>query len=391
MWWFVPPDTPKNSSNENPCSFLTNNGDMLPEGSLSVLQQQGDTIYVPKGWWYAIDDWNTAVGMRMAGMADQMIDSLPRSLNEKIYPMPWTEGYAFQTKMTECGVEFDWSNPSSWTWFQGDLNEYYNELIRSDSKRNPQEISSYAVHRWLGKDKSTLVHYELIHGTIQHVIIGNDSDHRNNLRVLDAGCGLGAGLMWFETYAAESWTLVGHTISTAQLDFIQNKIPSHQFDAVLKSYDDLDVYKKDGARFDAMYSIEAFVHSPDERNTLKQWSEALAKGGIIVIIDDFLSVGVDKEAEDVQLYAKSWMSNVLLTTSSLADMAETFGLELIIDRDLGSEYQVVKRNYRNKLPDIRPTKEKHHQGWLGSGMRQRLMVQGKLTYRMVVFQKKGQK
>lgn len=405
MWWFLPPDTLQ-PSKENPCLFLTNN-ELLNENALSVLQQPGDTIQVPKHWWHAtcaLDDWTTAVGMQRGSPANyqhQKFEPLPQpfvkrngkhifsgsehTVDQSIHPMPWAGGNAFHQRMEECGVKFDWNDPSSWTWFNGDLNEYYNKLIASDSKRNPNEIKTYAVHRWMGKDRSTLVHYEVMYGMIQHYM--DNSEHRK-LNLLDAGCGLGAGLMWFETNAPKSWTLTGHTISTAQLDFIQ-KLPSHNFNAVLKSYDDLDVYKEANTPFDVIYSIEAFVHSPNERHTLKAWAEALADEGIIVIIDDFLSVGVDKEADDIQLYAKSWMSNVLQTTSSLADIAEKFGLELIADRDLGSEYQVVKRNYQNKVPDIRPTGKKNHQGWLGSGMRQRLTVEGKLTYRMVVFQKKG--
>ena len=172
------------------------------------------------------------------------------------------------------------------------------------------------------------------------------------------------------------------SISSEQLGFI-NKLPSHNFKALLKSYDNLDQYK-----LNVIYSIEAFIHSPNEYNTLKAWSKALEANGIIVIIDDFLSVGVDKKSDDIQLFAKSWMWNVIRTTSSLAAIAEKYDLELLMDRDLGSEYQINKLNYGNRLPDISPTAEKSHQGWLGSGMRRKLMLEGKITYRMVVFQKK---
>ena len=138
-----------------------------------------------------------------------------------------------------------------------------------------------------------------------------------------------------------------------------------------------------------IYSIEAFIHSPNEKHTLRQWSNALADRGLVILVDDFLAVGVDKEAEDIQIFAKSWMANVLHTTSSLAEIAEQLKLELVLDRDLGSEYNINRWNYGNKLPDMAPTKRKSHQGWLGSKMRQRLMIEGKLTYRLVVFQKKG--
>ena len=52
------------------------------------------------------------------------------------------------------------------------------------------------------------------------------------------------------------------------------------------------------------------------------------------------------------------MSNILQTTTSLANIAEQFNLYLIMDRDLGSEYQVIKCNYRNKKPDICLTEAK---------------------------------
>lgn len=388
MWWFMPPEI-KTPERVNPCSYLTEHS-LLPPQAWSVLQQPGDTIFVPKNWWHAtcaLEDWTVAVGQQRSSPQKLNQNFMPlkaADIDETIHPMPWASDGAFRRRMVECGVKFDWSDLKSWTWFEGDLNDYYNTLIESDSKRNPNVIKSYAVHRWLGKERSTLIHYELIYSMIrQHV----DQSNNQNLRLLDAGCGLGAGLMWFETNVPE-FTLVGHTISSAQLDFI-NKLPAHKFNADLKSYDDLDAYKEGSARFNAIYSIEAFVHSPDERNTLKTWAEALDDEGIIVIIDDFLSVGVDKEADDVQLYAKSWMSNVLQTTTSLADMVGTYGLELIVDRDLGSEYQVIKNNYQNKLPNIQPTAKKNHQGWLGSGMRQKLTIEGKLTYRMVVLKKKG--
>lgn len=279
--------------------------------------------------------------------------------------------------MARKEIGLDSVHSDSWKWFNGDLNKYYNQLIASDSKRNPHDIKTYAVHRWLGKDRSTLTHYKLILDTVLAHTNGQ------NLNVLDAGCGLGAGLMWFETNGPKSMKLTGHTISTEQLKFINN-LPEHKFDAVLKSYDDLGDYK-DG--FDVIYSIEAFVHSPNERKTLKKWSKSLKENGIIVIIDDFLNVGVNKTDADIELFSKSWMANVLQSTESLNDIAERFGLNLILDRDLGSEFQVNKRNYRNKLPVIVPTEAKNHQGWLGSMMRQQLMIKGKITYRLIVFQK----
>ena len=171
--------------------------------------------------------------------------------------MPWNDMMTFHKKMTECGVKFKYDNLESWVWFNGDLNEYYNKLIKSDSKRDPNDIKTYAVHRWMGKQRSTLIHYELIYSTIQQYL---GDDHGSKLRLLDAGCGLGAGLMWFERNGLSSWELTGHTISSEQLAFI-NKLPTHNFNAVLKSYDDLDTYVVAKKKFHVIYALTIFINN----------------------------------------------------------------------------------------------------------------------------------
>merc|ERR1740124_82170 len=208
----------------------------------------------------------------------------------------------------------------------------------------------------------------------------DDGDNDVGLHVYDAGCGHGAGLMWFETNpSSKTWDMVGHTISEAQIDFIHN-LPAHKFQADLKSYDDLETYIGKNP-FDVIYSIEAFIHSTNAYDTLKAWSNALAKDGLIILIDNFLSVGVDKNADDIRLFQKSWKANMLYTSTEILSIAAEYQMELVLDRDLGSEYQIVKNNYGNKLPELISTEKKSHQGWLGAGMRQRLMIEGKLTYR----------
>jgi SAM-dependent methyltransferase len=400
MWYFLPNDIDSEPPKFNTCDLLHGKYQLRDKkhvnSLISVLQQPGDTIIVPNGWFHAtcaLDDWTVGVGMQRGSpyMFEQKFDPVPQLreqselssiVDERLHPMPWKDKLAFYRRLMSCGVKFHWSHLDAWIWFD-DIGKYYDQLIASDSKRNPNDIASYAVHRWMGENYSTLVHYELILSAMQQYT----SSSGDNLHVLDAGCGLGAGLMWFETHGPKSMNLVGHTISVAQLKFINN-LPPHNFQAVLKSYDDLeDYYNGTKPQLDVIYSIEAFIHSPNEVHTLQQWSKALSDQGLVIIVDDFLSTGVDKNAEDVQVFSKSWVANALHTTTSLATLAKQYNLQLIMDRDLGSEYQINERNYKNQFPDMSPTEQKSHQGWLGSKMRQRLMLQGKLTYRFLVFQK----
>ena len=284
------------------------------------------------------------------------------------------------------------SQNGNWTYYNGDINQYYNKLEQDEhSKRNPNVITSYAVHRWMGPNGSTLVHYELVRGAIYEFVLGKlpveDESSEKQLRVFDAGCGLGPGLMWFEQYES-NWSLVGHTISETQYKWIVEDLPPHKFKAKLRSYDE-PLENKNEAPFNAIYSIEAAIHSPNLQNSLRAWSQALLPGGVIIIIDDFLSVGVSRDDPDVDLFVRSWIANAAHSTTEISLWADQMDMVLVRDRDLGSEYQIIKRNYRNKAPQLKDGHGRVHQGWLGSKVRQKLMVEGKISYRLIVLQKKG--
>lgn len=206
--------------------------------------------------------------------------------------------------------------------------------------------------------------------------------------MFDAGCGLGAGLMWFEQHEP-NWNLVGHTISEEQHKWIVEDLPKHNFVARLHTYDAPLQDDNNNQLFNAVYSIEAAIHSPNLKSSIQAWSKALLPGGVIIIIDDFLSVGVARDDPDVDLFARSWIANAVHTTTEIANWADEMGMTLARDRDLGSEFQIIKRNYRNKSPELRDEGGRVHQGWLGSKVRQKLMVEGKISYRLIVLQKKG--
>ena len=138
-----------------------------------------------------------------------------------------------------------------------------------------------------------------------------------------------------------------------------------------------------------MYSIEALIHSPNTKKTIEGWSKHLAPGGIIVVIDDFVSRGADKNEEGIQEFAKSWLANSLFTPAELGTIGREFGLKVIENRDLDAEYRIIELNYRNKKPDIQPFGGRTHQGWMGSKWRQRLTVEGKLTYNLVIYRSRA--
>ena len=168
--------------------------------------------------------------------------------------------------------------------------------------------------------------------------------------------------------------------SEEQHKWIVEDLPAHTFEARLRSYDEPlgDNGNNDSLLFNAVYSIEAAIHSPNLKNSLQSWPKALLPGGVVIIVDDFLSVGVPRDDPDVDLFARSWIANSVHTTIEISSWADGMGMTLVRDRDLGSEFQIVKRNYRNKAPELRDEHGRVHQGWLGSKVRQKLMVEGKI-------------
>lgn len=311
--------------------------------------------------------------LQLVGLASILATVLlyHQQLKNKSTEIPWENRQSVFAKLAGTIKEKEWK------WFNGDINAYYNSLEK-DHKRDPNNIAKYAVHRWIGEKRSTVEHYKLLQGAIKRF----HAKPNSALRGLDAGCGLGSGLMWMDQNQPH-WKMTGHTLSEDQLKFINEELPEHKFDVKLKSYDKLD------EEYDFMYSIEALIHSPDVTKTIKEWSDHLAPGGVIVIIDDFMSVGASKEDEEVVYFAKSWLANTLITPTELGKIGRKMGLHVVEDMNLGTIYRINELNYRNTMPVISPDKGKGHQGWMGSKLRQRLMLLGKLTYNMVVLQKGG--
>ena len=164
-------------------------------------------------------------------------------------------------------------------WFGGNVSRYYDSLLAGEKRKlRPQQIETLAVHRWLGARRSTTEHYKLVHSALARL--------PRAARVMDAGCGVGGAMLWLEQ-REPAWQLVGHTVSEEQHGWAERvckqKVPPCRFTVQLRSYD------APMGSFNAIYSIEALIHSPDVGATLQAWSRHLEPGGAVAVIDDFLA------------------------------------------------------------------------------------------------------
>jgi cyclopropane fatty-acyl-phospholipid synthase-like methyltransferase len=376
MWWFLPPSAEK-TPRVNACNYMDGT-ENPPNEAISCVQEPGDVIWFPADWYHAtcaMDDWTVGIGAQNGPLTVPQFSAIDQG---KIM----THKDIVKTKheclgMTLPKLDKVQDSQNNWSWFHGDLNAYYNHLEK-DHTRNPKKIATYAVHRWMGDKRSTEEHYRLLDAAVSK----HHKKYNSTLHVFDAGCGLGSGLMWMEKYHP-NWVLTGNTISEGQQAFINSKLPKHKFHVNLQSYNDLE------KNYDFIYSIEALIHSPNITETFQEWSSHLNEEGVIAIIDDFLADGVAPDEIDIIHFRKSWLANSFTTTKEFEAICRRFGLELVEMRDLILEFQIKELNYKNKIPDIRPKYGLTHQGWMGSKLRQKLTVTGKISYNLLVFQKKS--
>jgi len=403
MWWFLPPNASPKPDRVDACGYLTGEHEP-PAGTQTCIQNPGEIIWFPKDWLHAtcaLDEWTVGIGAQAGATIRQNFPKLTTSTLKKSGGGSYDK-HKEETLGACLGIQNSFNanvigksnkdipkdikgkpigNDKDWKWVDGDLNQYYNTLESQIHDRDPSKLASYAVHRWMGPKRSTEEHYELI----DRAVAARFPSKKLPLKVFDGGCGLGSALMFFEKRHPE-WDMTGHTISEEQHKFTVEKLPEHKFQVNLQSYDDFDSDKIN--YFDIIYSIEALIHSPNIEKTMREWAKHLAPGGIIVVIDDYVAEGVDKESDsDLLAFAKSWLANVLITPSEYEALANANGLKMVENRDLIAEYDIIKQNYRNQKPDIKPIADRDHQGWMGSKWRQRLTVDKKLLYNMIVLQK----
>jgi cyclopropane fatty-acyl-phospholipid synthase-like methyltransferase len=212
--------------------------------------------------------------------------------------------------------------------------------------------------------------------------------------IVDLGCGVGASLL----YLADRLDLRGEglTISPRQAERaaalvgaagLAGRVRCREGD-FLAVPDDLI------GRADLVFSIEAFVHSPDAERYLHQAARVLRPGGTLVICDDFLtSADPPASARAVRWldeFRAGWRVGSLVTVDHLAAMAAGHGLALIGDRDLTPALEL--RRPRDRWisaivmlgGSLRPRGE-YWRSLVGGNALQLALIHGLLTYRLLEF------
>ena len=165
--------------------------------------------------------------------------------------------------------------------------------------------------------------------------LGRIKPMSERLRILDLGCGVGGSLFYTLTRLPNSLG-IGLTLSGTQARIARQR--AHQ----LGVSDRCTFIEGDFqavplvSQFDAIYSIEAFVHATHPEKYFGEVACLLKPFGKLILCDDFLSDRTldDSERRWLDAYQTGWHVPNVKTISAIQEIAEAHGLRLMSNRNL---------------------------------------------------------
>lgn len=230
-----------------------------------------------------------------------------------------------------------------------DIQAYYDRNTRW-FLRIGASSGNFSLHRGLwgpgvhSADQAADYLHELLAGTfLRHL-------GRSPAQVLDLGCGVGGTLFSLGQRFPEA-ALIGVTISPAQVQWarqwISKKEPGSRYQFIQADFNTLDL----GLRADAIIAVEAFAHSSNPQGFFATCRRHLAPGGVLVLVDDFLTQPREKSAgkreQTLSRFQAGWHLPALDTVVNVTESAAQNGLSLLENEDLTP--LIRTRRFRDRL------------------------------------------
>jgi predicted O-methyltransferase YrrM len=216
--------------------------------------------------------------------------------------------------------------------------------------------------------------------------------------VVDLGCGLGASLMYMAGNAAIRGE--GLTISPNQAAGAARLLAEAGLADRVRCREGnyLDVPADLHGTADVVFSIEAFLHSPDASGYFREAARVLRPGGRLMVCDDFLTPKAPDApphpARRLAEFRDGWRVGSLLTVAQVQAAAAEHGLELMQQIDL-TPYLELRRPRDRFIAalvaagrPLRPTGE-YWKMLAGGDALQWCLLNDLLNYRVLTFRAAG--
>ena len=193
---------------------------------------------------------------------------------------------------------------------------------------------------------------------LMHDLLAKSLRITKNQIILDAGCGQGS----VSTYLVKKYgcKIIGITIVPFEIDKakrlaeklgVSSNLEYHLMDYSNTNFED--------NKFDAIYAIESFVHSPAPRDTLKEFFRILKPGGRLVIFDYTMSndnefTDYEKKMFDIIVECTAMGSIKIMRHDSFINLFKEQGFKHIIQKDISKNIlpSIRKLNKLAKIPYV---------------------------------------
>ncbi len=215
--------------------------------------------------------------------------------------------------------------------------------------------------------------------------------------VLDLGCGVGSTAFYLaRNYQGEA-QYIGLSISQLQVD-LANAFRAQEAGGTFCEFLCGDFLELPALpAIDLAYAIEAFIHARDSAKFFASVGDALAPGGRLVVIDDFLtdkgaSAGLSAEHNTwLKDFRSGWLAESLVTEQEAEGQARSASLQLVESESLTS-YMKLGRP-RDKLIGIMRRlfapmmrRSTYWRALNGGYAKQQCLKNGLVDYRRLVFE-----